>query len=74
MRRFDDELQYACAWGRWRIDPARNDAALPPASESRPIAPRDRVVVHAARSTVRRGRARLRLVGSGTPSGQGATR
>ena len=67
MTRFDDELEYVCAWGRWRIDQARNEPVLH-ASEPRPPAPahRERERVAVKRVAVRRGRARLRLVAGPT--------
>ena len=67
MTRFDRELEYACAWGRWRIDQARNEPVLP-AERRQSAAPRERVVVHGARKPLPRGRARLRLVVAGTPA------
>jgi len=61
MTRFDDELEYVCAWGRWRIDQARNEPTLD-ADAPAQAAPVHRVRVAQQRSGVRRGRARLRLV------------
>lgn len=55
-----DELDYVCAWGRWSIDQARNDAVHPEAPQDSVPVHRERVTV--PRSRVRRGRARLRLV------------
>ena len=66
MTRFDDQLDYVCAWGRWRIDQARNEAVLP--AERRPP-PRKPEAVHGTRNEVRRGRARLRLVAAGAKAG-----
>jgi hypothetical protein len=72
MTRFDDELEYVCAWGRWRIDQARNDSVLPAERRHAPP-PRERVV-HGARKPLRRGRARLRLVaGAGRPAKAGGS-
>ena len=71
MTRFDDELEYVCAWGRWRIDQARNEPVLPVERRAPPAA-RERIVVHAARHPLRRGRARLRLVAAaGMPAKAG---
>ena len=71
MTRFDDELDYVCAWGRWRIDQARNDSVLP-IERRNPPAPRARVIVHGAPNALRRGRARLRLVAAVATPGKAA--
>jgi hypothetical protein len=74
MTLFDDELGYLCAWGRWRIDQARNEPVLP-ASERARAETGHQVVVHpAGPAHRRRARARLRLVFSTAPGGAGATR
>jgi len=61
MTRFDDELEYVCAWGRWRIDQARNEPELHEPAP-RPVAPAHRERAAPQRTRTRRGRARLRLV------------
>ena len=61
MTRFDDELEYVCAWGRWRIDQARNEPELHE-TVPRTVAPVLRERVAPQRAVTRRGRARLRLV------------
>jgi hypothetical protein len=67
MTHCDDELEYVCAWGRWRIDQARNEPVLGAAPEDgRPAPRRDAVAVHRPSSSMRRGRARLRLVRDGS--------
>jgi hypothetical protein len=38
MTRFDDELDYVCAWGRWRIGQARNEPTAGPAARHGPDA------------------------------------
>ena len=73
MTRFDDELEYVCAWGRWRIDQARNEPVLPAERRHAP-GPRQFVDAQRARSVLRRGRARLRLVTAGSPAKLGAVR
>jgi len=60
MTRFDDELEYLCAWGRWRIGQARNDPVLQADAPVDMAAQRERVVQQ--RGVARLGRARLRLV------------
>ena len=80
MRSFDDELEFACAWGRWRIDQARNEPVLhEPAERLEPVlhAPAERLApepVHRAcvvrhRGVRSRGRGRLRLVPVPPPVG-----
>jgi hypothetical protein len=65
MTLFNDELEYACAWGRWRIGPALNEPIG--AGAVHPFAPR--ALAHGASAPRRRlRRARLRLVRS-TPHG-----
>lgn len=56
MTRFDDELTYVCAWGRWRIGPALNEPMTP--------RPERRAPKHTRAAVARPGaqRARLRLV------------
>ena len=65
MTHFDDELEYVCAWGRWRIDQARNEPTLESTAEERSPARRDGVAAHRPSASTRRGRARLRLVADG---------
>jgi hypothetical protein len=65
MTRFDDELDYVCAWGRWRIGQALNEPVLSWTGERRCLD--HRVRQRLAQKTVRktsatRGSARLRLV------------
>jgi hypothetical protein len=60
MTRFDDELEYVCAWGRWRIDQARNEPVLHADAPVDSAPHRDHVAQQ--RTGARRGRARLRLV------------
>jgi hypothetical protein len=68
MTHLDDELEYVCAWGRWRIDQARNEPILGSTAEERRPAPRrDAVAAQRPSSSMRRGRARLRLVGGSVP-------
>jgi len=66
MTRLDDELDYVCAWGRWRIGQARNEPTAAAAGERHCLDPRVRGRhAHTATrlgSTSSTGRARLRLV------------
>ena len=75
MTLFDDEPAYLCAWGRWRIDQARNEPVLPATERARAEASRHEWAVHpGAPARNRRARARLRLVCATAPNGAGATR
>jgi hypothetical protein len=72
MTRFDDELDYLCAWGRWRIGQALNEPVCRP-GEPRGVDQRlpQRSLQKTTRSSVRRGPSRLRLVtDAGRPVGQ----
>lgn len=74
MTLFDDELGCLCAWGRWRIDQARNEPVLPEPERARADTRHERVVRPATPAHRRRARARLRLVRPAAPGGAGATR
>ena len=68
MTRLDDELEYVCAWGRWRIDQARNEPVVGATPERRNDRPRERVLfmrLPAGTAKPARARARLRLVTDG---------
>ena len=66
MTHFDDELEYVCAWGRWRIDQARNEPTLESAADERRPARRDGVPAQRPSAPTGRGRGRLRLVADGS--------
>ena len=59
----NEELKYACAWGRWRIGPALNEPL--PCNERRLTT--GRVLAHRITGERRRSRARLQLVASTAP-------
>ena len=62
MTLLNDELQYVCAWGRWRIGQALNEPVLAWSGERRLVEFRARARVAKVQRKVRAGRARLRLV------------
>jgi hypothetical protein len=65
MTRLDDELEYVCAWGRWRIDQARNEPVVAATPERRSDRPSNRVLftrLPASTAKPARAVARLRLV------------
>lgn len=61
MTRFTEELQYVCAWGRWRIGQALNEPVLAWGGERRVVEHRARLA-GASPARKRRSRARLTLV------------
>ena len=73
MSHGDDDREYVCAWGRWRIGPARNEPmAHAPGEAAAEAPPVEHALERPMRLRPRRGRARLRLVG--LPAGTGVFR
>ena len=76
MTLLNDELQYVCAWGRWRIGQALNEPILSWTGERRVIEYRARAHGAKPQRRARRSRARLRLVvgSAASPHTPGVTR